>query len=96
LKCQLCDLVMKASFDNFCTSITQRNMKRPKAKGWWIGYGPVLKNLEFFRSEMLTDLAEFKRRVDLILAIRRTQVPLDAEDKSYPKDLFFSDAQELI
>ncbi|MCJ8215701.1 MULTISPECIES: nucleotide sugar dehydrogenase [Aeromonas] len=82
-------LVMKTGSDNFRVSAIQGVMKRIKAKGIEVVvYEPSIREPDFYRSEVITELSEFKSICDVILANRMHPELVDVIDKVYTRDIF--------
>ena len=85
-------LTMKTDSDNFRQSAIQGVMKRLEAYGATILiYEPAAQTGEHYGHEILNDLAEFKRRSDIIVANRNDPDLLDVREKLYTRDIYRRD-----
>jgi len=82
-------LVMKEGSDNIRESSLQGIMKRIKAKGInVIIYEPLIKDDNFFNSEVTEDIQYFKNKSDIILANRHYKELDDVSNKVFSRDIY--------
>lgn len=85
-------LTMKANSDNFRQSAIQDIMKMLRGEGLnVIIYEPTLKKNEFEKFTVISDLEEFKKKSDVILANRMEECLKDIQEKIYTRDIFTRD-----
>lgn len=85
-------LTMKANSDNFRESSIRGVISRLKSNGVdLIIYEPTLDASEFEGVEVVSELCDFKRRADVIVANRADDKLNDVKDKLYTRDLYCRD-----
>ena len=82
-------LVMKEGSDNFRSSAIQGVMKRIQAKGVEVVvYEPELESPQFLGSKVISDLEDFKKNCDIIIANRMAECLKDVRSKCFSRDVF--------
>ena len=85
-------LVMKEGSENFRSSSIQGIMKRIKAKGISVViFEPAYQGDDFYGSNVIKNLKEFKKQSDIIVANRKSDALSDVLYKVYTRDVFTSD-----
>ncbi|WP_428739676.1 nucleotide sugar dehydrogenase [Sulfurimonas sp.] len=86
-------LIMKAGSDNFRSSAIIDIIKKIKAEGIEVViYEPATTETELLHSKIVTDLDEFKKVSDVIVANRLSEDLKDVAEKVYTRDIFNSDS----
>lgn len=82
-------LVMKEGSDNFRSSAIQGVMKRIQAKGVEVVvYEPELESPQFLGSRVISDVEDFKKNCDIIIANRMAECLKDVRSKCFSRDVF--------
>jgi UDPglucose 6-dehydrogenase len=82
-------LVMKEGSDNFRSSAIKGVMKRIQAKGVEVVvYEPELESPQFLGSRVISDLEDFKKNCDIIIANRMAECLKDVRSKCFSRDVF--------
>ena len=82
-------LVIKEGSDNFRSSAIQGVMKRIQAKGVEVVvYEPELESPQFLGSRVISDLEDFKKNCDIIIANRMAECLKDVRSKCFSRDVF--------
>lgn len=85
-------LTMKKNSDNFRQSAVQGVIRRLEGYGASVLiYEPMAKGTEHYGHEITKDLAQFKRRSDIIITNRISAELEDVKDKVYSRDIFKRD-----